>query len=65
MHADGLRSAGADVTAVRETELDPGCRESYVSLLRKMKEEGGLPSSIVHLWSLESGANGHAFEHAQ
>ncbi len=62
---EGLRAAGAEVTAVRESDLDPGCRDGYVSLLRAMKDEGGLPSSIVHLWSLESSANGHAFEHAQ
>ena len=65
-----LREEGADVAVARpgeafgrdgeEYRLRPGWRSDWAALLASLRDEGGLPRRIVHLWALTADEDGGA-----
>lgn len=73
--AEILKSSGARVSRVRpgdrfervgamEYRIAPSRLEDHQSLFAALQEEGGLPQSVVHLWSLEGESPGAAPDRA-
>jgi acyl transferase domain-containing protein len=46
-------------------ELDPGSRDDYDALLADLRESGGLPGAVAHLWSVSREAGTAPYEATQ